>query len=125
MLKAMKKYIFITVTILTTFAFQACDPDFLNRTPLDAVSTPEFFKTPQELNTYMNTFYSAANFPKYANHGSDFNSDLQTAGSPDQRLQGTRTIATSGTIGFGDVRRINYFFDHYKVVEENHALEEY
>src|SRR5690606_31773999 len=103
MLKAMKKYIVVTITAITLFFLQACDPDFLNRTPLDAVATPDFFKTPDELRTYMNTFYSAANFPKYANHGSDFNSDIQTAGSPDSRLQGTRTIATSGSIGFGDV----------------------
>lgn len=125
MLKAMKKYLVIIATMTAMLLFQACDPDFLNRTPLDAVATPDFFKTPDELRTYMNTFYSATNFPKYANHGSDFNSDIQTAGSPDQRLQGTRTIATSGTIGFADIRRVNYFFDHYKAVEQNHTLDEY
>lgn len=103
----------------------ACDKDFLNRTPLDAVTTIDFFKTPDELRTYVNTFYTAGNFPKYANHGSDFDSDNQTTGSPNQRLQGTRTVATSGSIGFGDVRRINHFFDNYKVVEENYALDDY
>src|SRR5690606_20487344 len=97
--------------------------NFLNRTPLDAITTPDFFKTPDELRTYVNTFYTATNFPKYANHGNDFNSDIETLGTPDQRLQGMRTVSTSGSIGFGDVRRINYFFEHYHVVGEHHALE--
>src|SRR5690606_19655446 len=52
-------------------------------------------------------------------------SDIQTTGAPDTRLQGTRTVATSGSIGFGEVRRVNHFFDHYKAVEEKHSLEEY
>ncbi len=125
MLKAMKKYFFIILTAIAMLSLNGCDSDFLNRTPLDAFSTPDFFKSPDELRTYMNTFYTAGNFPKYANHGNDFNSDIQTSGTPDQRLQGTRTVATSGSIGFGDVRRVNYFFDHYKVVEEHYSLEEY
>lgn len=125
MLTAMKKNLIIIATTIAALSFHACDSDFLNRTPLDAITTPDFFKTPDELRTYMNTFYTAANFPKYANHGNDFNSDIQTAGTPDQRLLGTRTVATSGSIDFANVRRVNYFFDHYKVVEENHALEEY
>lgn len=121
----MKKYLILIFTSITLLFFTACDKDFLNRTPLDAVTTPDFFKSPDELRAYVNTFYTASNFPKYANHGSDFNSDNQTTGSPDTRLQGTRTVSTSGSIGFADVRRINYFFDNYRVVEENHELNDY
>lgn len=121
----MKKYLVLIFTSITLLFFTACDKDFLNRTPLDAVTTPDFFKSPDELRAYVNTFYTASNFPKYANHGSDFNSDNQTTGSPDTRLQGTRTVSTSGSIGFADVRRINYFFDNYRVVEENHELNDY
>ncbi len=121
----MKKYLVLIFTSITLLFFTACDKDFLNRTPLDAVTTPDFFKSPDELRAYVNTFYTASNFPKYANHGSDFNSDNQTTGSPDTRLQGTRTVSTSGSIGFADVRRINYFFDNYRVVEENHELDDY
>src|SRR5699024_7987119 len=121
----MKKYLVLIFTSITLLFFTACDKDFLNRTPLDAVTTIDFFKTPDELRTYVNTFYTAGNFPKYANHGNDFNSDNQTTGSPNSRLQGTRTVATSGSIGFADVRRINYFFDNYKVVEDNYELDDY
>src|SRR5699024_5755411 len=121
----MKKYLLLIFTSITLLFFTNCDNDFLNIIHLDAVTTPDFYKSPDELRDYVNTFYTASNFPKYANHGSDFNSDNQTTGSPDTRLQGTRTVSTSGSIGFADVRRINYFFDNYRVVEENHELDDY
>lgn len=121
----MKKYLIIVSSSMLLLLIGACNKDFLNRTPLDEVTTPDFFKSPEELKTYMNSFYTAGNFPKYANHGDDFDSDNQNNGAPNQRLQGTRTVSTSGSIGFGDVRRINYFFDNYQVVAENHELSEY
>lgn len=119
------KRLFILITLSSVLLNSACQQDFLDRMPLDEVTSEDFFETPEQLRTYMNTFYNATNFPKYANHGSDFNSDNQVASVPDTRLQGTRTVATSGSIGFGDVRRLNFFFDHYHKVEENHTLEEY
>src|SRR5690606_11335840 len=68
---------------------------------------------------------SNALFPRYANHGSDGGSDNQIAQTPDTRLEGSRTVATGGSIGFGNVRAINYFFDNYKRVEENYSLAQY
>ncbi|WP_257668319.1 RagB/SusD family nutrient uptake outer membrane protein [Parapedobacter tibetensis] len=120
----MKKYCIIIIILLALFN-SACDKDFLDRRPLDATTSDVFFETPDQMRVYINTFYNSANFPKYANHGSDYDSDNQVTGTPNQRLQGTRTVATSGSIGFGDVRRINFFFDNYRRVEENHELEEY
>src|SRR5690606_20398436 len=44
-------------------------------------------------------------------------------GPPDNMsLAGTRPIVTCGSIGFGNVRRLNYFMPHYKKFE---ALHEY
>ncbi|MBC9797233.1 RagB/SusD family nutrient uptake outer membrane protein [Sinomicrobium weinanense] len=120
----MKKY-FIITTIFTVLMNSACQNDFLDREPLDATTSDVFFETPGQMRAYLNTFYNRKNFPKYANHGSDFNSDNEVAGTPDIRLQGTRVVSTTGTIGFGDVRRINFFFDNYRRVEANHELEEY
>jgi hypothetical protein len=114
------------LTILLSVVFLiACNDDFLQRPPLDQVTSVHYFKTPGDLRAYVNQFYSAANFPKYEDHGNEFNSDNQVGPNPDIRLQGTRVITTSGSIGFGAVRNINYFFDHYKAVEENHALKDY
>jgi len=73
----------------------------------------------------MNSFYSTSFFAKYPNHGADFDSDNQVGTNVNTRLQGTRVVSTSGSIGFGWIRRVNYFFDNYHKVKENHALEEY
>lgn len=107
------------------FVLSGCENNFLDRTPLDAVTSPDYFKTPNDLRAYVNQYYSNAFFPKYANHGSDKGTDNQIGNAPDQRLEGTRTVATSGSIGFGNVRSINYFFENYKKVEQNYALKDY
>lgn len=120
-----KQCLYIPAAVIIALFFGACQNDFLDRRPLDAVTSDIYFETPGQMRTYINTFYKASIFPKYANHGSDYNSDNQVSTTPDQRLQGTRTVATSGSIGFGDVRRINFFFDNYRRVEENHTLDEY
>ncbi|WP_158857219.1 RagB/SusD family nutrient uptake outer membrane protein [Lunatibacter salilacus] len=111
--------------ILVILNFSSCDDDFLQRTPLDAVSALDYFNSPDELKTYLNQFYNAANFPKYANHGSDFESDNQVALIPNRRLEGSRIVRPSGGMGFNSVRSINYFFDNYKRVEANHSFESF
>lgn len=103
----------------------ACNEDFLDRYPLDAISDVNYFTTPEDLETYMNSFYSTTYFAKYPNHGADFNSDNQVGTNVDMRLQGTRVINTSGSIGFSWIRRVNYFFDNYEKVEEGYPLEDY
>lgn len=115
----------IYISLLVFVGIAACNEDFLDRYPLDAISDVNYFTTPDDLETYMNSFYSTTYFSKYPNHGADFNSDNQVGTNVDTRLQGTRVINTSGSIGFGWIRRVNYFFDNYKKVEENYALEDY
>ncbi|WP_215223918.1 RagB/SusD family nutrient uptake outer membrane protein [Echinicola shivajiensis] len=120
----MNKYIFI-IAIVVGLLNSACQNDFLDREPLDATSSDIFFDTPEQMRAYLNTFYNRNNFPKYANHGSDFDSDNEVAGTPDLRLQGTRVVTPTGSINFGDVRSINFFFDNYRRVEANYSLQDY
>lgn len=103
----------------------SCNEDFLNRYPQDTISDASFFTTPEDLKTYVNYFYSRNFFSPYPNHGADFNSDNQVGPDIDTRLQGTRVTSTSGTISFGAIRSVNYFFDHYKKVEEKYDLKDY
>lgn len=119
------KRINIYISLLVAFLLLSCNEDFLNRYPQDAISDVNFFQSPQDLKSYMNSFYSTAFFAKYPNHGGDFNSDNQVGGNIDTRMQGTRVVSTSGSIGFGWIRRVNYFFDHYKKVEEKYPLKDY
>ncbi|WP_040680489.1 RagB/SusD family nutrient uptake outer membrane protein [Niabella aurantiaca] len=120
----MKKYCIIII-VPVILLLSACNKNFLDRRPLDATTSDVFFETPDQMRTYINTFYNSGNFPKYANHGSDYESDNQVTNTPNQRLQGTRTVTTSGTISFTDVRRINFFFDNYHRVEKKYTIDQY
>ncbi|WP_352421790.1 RagB/SusD family nutrient uptake outer membrane protein [Proteiniphilum sp.] len=117
-----RKYLYFILLLI--IGSTSCN-DFLDRYPLDAIGEVSYFTTPSDLRTYMNSFYSTTYFAKYPNHGGDFNSDNQVGTNVDTRLQGTRVVATSGSIGFGWIRRVNYFFDQYKRVEENYELKDY
>ena len=123
----MKQFKIIIGFIVVSLALLACDDDFLQRSPLDQVTSVDYFKTPGDLKAYVNQFYYAYYlFPLYGTLGLDYNSDNYImGGSIDTRLEGTRTLNAKDEIGFGGVRSINYFFDNYRKVEENYDLEEY
>lgn len=117
-------------TILSLIAVIAllysCEKDFLDRSPLDRVGEEMFFRTPGDLETYMNQFYTGTYFPISSQHGRDYNSDLAMDVSIDVWLQGARTLDGAGGIGFGSVRSINYFFETYhRLEEEGYNFEEY
>ena len=103
----------------------ACEKNFLDRKPLDQVGASDYFKSPKDLETYLNQFYNNALFPIVANYGSDFNSDNSVATNFDGRLAGTRTLDGAGGISFSRVRSVNYFFDNYKRIEGHAAFEDY
>lgn len=103
----------------------ACDEDFLDRTPLDQVGAVDFFRTPTDLEAYVNRFYNGRSFPISGEHGRDYDSDNAVRLNINTWLEGSRTLDGAGGIGFGNVRNINYFFDNYKRVEENYEFEEY
>lgn len=107
------------------FFLMACNDEFLERPPLDQVASEMFFEEPKHLETYVNQYYNATFFPKFANHGSDYDSDDLVGPTVNTRLQGTRPIVTTGSIGFGNVRSINYFMTHYKKIEEFHEFDSY
>lgn len=103
----------------------ACEDDFLDRTPLDQVGSSQFLKSPSDLETYVNQFYTRSRFPIFREHGGDFGTDNAITINISTWLEGTRTLDGASSINFSDVRAVNYFFDNYKRVEEEYALEEY
>ncbi len=116
----------IAIRLIVLMLFiNACDDNFLDRSPLDQVGSVDFFKSPADLKTYVNQFYTSSMFPITREHGSDFDSDNAVTGNYDVWLNGNRTLDGARNINFGPVRNINYFFDNYSRVKENAALEEY
>lgn len=121
----MKKLKIIISFIAFGIILNACDDEFLDRTPLDEVGSVDFFKSPTDLQAYVNQFYNNSLFPISGEHGRDYDSDNAVRVNPNTWLEGSRTLDGAGGIGFGNVRSINYFFHNYKRVEENFAFEEY
>lgn len=110
---------------MALLVLSACEKNFLDRKPLDQVGAFDYFKSPKDLETYVNQFYTSASFPIVANYGSDFNSDNSVATNFDGRLAGTRTLDQAGGISFNRVRSVNYFFDNYKRIEGYAAFADY
>lgn len=120
----MKRYNLLSLVLLL-LVLSGCDKNFLDRIPLDTITSPDYFKSPNDLRAYVNQFYGVTFFPRLNNHGGDFGTDNEIAQAPDIRLQGTRTVLTSGSIGFGNVRSINYFFENYKKIEAYANIKDY
>jgi starch-binding outer membrane protein, SusD/RagB family len=119
------KNIKILIGALFVLTLGACKKDFLDRKPLDKVAEGDYFKSPKDLETYVNQFYNPTSFPIVSNYGSDFNSDNSVSANFDARLAGTRTLDDAGPISFARVRNVNYFFDNYKRIEGNAPFADY
>lgn len=114
------KRIFIIIVIFlgTGLSFSSCNKEFLDLTPLDQISDPEFWKTDQDLELYMNGMYSV--LPGWLASGSGGN-PLLDAGtdmaisvglwlSTKNRLDGSITVPSSGGgWSWTTVRNVNYF----------------
>ena len=111
---------FITLSII----FSSCN-DFLDRSPLDEVGSVDYFKSTDDLETYMNQFYTDESFPVSDAYGRDFDSDNAVAADVNTWLDGANTLDGASAIDFTRVRAVNYFFDNYNAVEENASLEDY
>ncbi len=113
----------IIVSIIALFMLiSSCNKDFLDRSPLDEVGESDFFKSPNDLETYLNQFY---NFGVSHEYGSDVGTDNAIYKSISTWLDGENTLDDAVSPNFGPVRSINYFFDNYRRVEENADFSEY
>ena len=114
----MKKITYL-IALSLSIAFASCQKDFLDRTPLDQISEPEFWKTTTDLELYTNSFYQS--LPGWASVGNGFSqmpdngTDLSLYTEPSSRLRGAGTIPATSSAGvwnWANVRRANYFIDN-------------
>jgi starch-binding outer membrane protein, SusD/RagB family len=121
----MKNIIYLTgLLFIITASMTSCNKDFLDKKPLDEISSDIFFHSSKDLELYMNQFYKLP-LIDYGDRGSgnysqmlfllDENSDNFIGESYDDRLNGTRVVPSSGGgWDYSDVRRVNYFLENYK-----------
>ncbi|MBP0902953.1 RagB/SusD family nutrient uptake outer membrane protein [Mariniflexile gromovii] len=111
----MKKIIYLIV-ICSMHLFVSCNDDILERTPLDEISEPEFWKTVSDLELYSNSFYqdlpgwqgvSVGNSPN-----PDNGTDVSMATGFNSRLNGQTGVPTNASTSiwnWSKVRKANYF----------------
>lgn len=122
--KLIRKWMRISLTWAASFSIicslGSCKK-FLDRTPLDQISTPEFWKTPQELDAYIIGLYDwlpgqlSSSGMGYL--GDDQVSDnMISATSYNKFMNGenSTTPATGGAWNWTAIRQINTFFDNYQ-----------
>lgn len=108
----MKKYSILFVAIL--LATQACNDDFLERSPQTEISEKDFFHTADDLDTYL---YSVYNFGGVGIYVEDMSTDnAATTGVTELKnmMAGSPTAAnvTDGWT-WDQLRKINYYLDHF------------
>ena len=101
--------------------------NFLDREPLDQVSTDQYWHTAKDLENYTLQYYSA--FPTFKNVTSYLGnigwdafrgSDHQIIQTPVTQMNGTRSVVQSGGgWSWTSIRSVNIFFENYsKVIEK-------
>ena len=108
----MKKKLLICASVLAS-ALVSCD-SFLDREPLDKISSEAYFKTAKDLELYVNQFYTV--FPAFGGFGigylaTDGNSDNMVTEDYNTQLAGYTTVpgnASDAGWNWGEIRSINY-----------------
>ncbi|MDH7461905.1 RagB/SusD family nutrient uptake outer membrane protein [Chitinophagaceae bacterium 26-R-25] len=124
--KVIKKMIGRTLTWGTTFSIIcslfSCNK-FLDRTPLDQVSTPTYWQTPQELDAYIINLYTwlpgqiGTDAGSMGSYSDDQVSDnMVQASGYNKYMNGENSVtpASGGSWSWTAIRQINTFFDNYK-----------
>ena len=129
----MKPYKYLMIAIAGILAgLTGCNDDFLERGPLSKINDALFWKTPSDLEIYINNLYSKNGLlPNY--NSAYYNvigpytddafdgSDLLIQIDYNKRINGENTLPTSGggwqTSDWELLRNINYFMAHYQQVD--------
>jgi hypothetical protein len=125
----MKKVIYILI-IVFALPFVSCNEEFLERAPLDEISSIEFWKTANDLELYTNSFYNS--LPSWARVGTghgpmpDNNSDIGVYQDPNSRLMGNSTVPTTakskGSVWWwSNIRKANFFLANVDKAEGDEA----
>lgn len=125
------KYLMIAIT-WALIGLTGCNDDFLDRGPLSKINDALFWRTPNDLEIYINNLYSENGLlPNYNSSYYDVigpytldakdGSDLLVEIEYNKRNNGEYTLPTSGggwqTSDWAILRNINYFMAHYQNVE--------
>lgn len=114
-----KNIIKIFTAFCLVFTFTACKKNILDLTPQDQITDADYWKTPNDLQLYVNGFYnlilpSYTGFVSSGPYAVDANSDNMIATTYNSTNNGEGIVpASGGGWGWGNLRNINYFLANY------------
>jgi len=103
----------IILVLVIPILFTACDDDFLDRTPENSITEPEFFQTEGDLQVYTDGLHSNIG-TSYNDLGSDNISHHNSGSQMDQLLRGDVNEDNIGGWSWSNLRKINYFLVRYE-----------
>lgn len=103
----MKKLRYITVCVLLTALACGCNKDFLDRVPQDQISAPAFWKTPNDLQLYVNNLYDRLGKNSFTLQDGGSDNALLSNYKSDRMLG--QVLSTTDAIGdeYTYIRRVN------------------
>ena len=117
---------FIYLALAAALVLGACSEEFLDRRPMDAISSEAYWKTPVDLEMYVNQFYTVfPNETRVDDNLLDGNSDNLVLATFNSTLAGTRVVPASGgpwNTGWANIRSVNYFMLNYKKLPSKFEL---
>ena len=111
-----------SIYLLFLFAFFYSCESFLDKDPLDAVSSDEYWKTAEDLENYVIQYYTDfSGHANYDNYGYEIlAADNAITTSPNETMNGERgTTSGTWTDDWELVRSVNIFFDNYTKCEDD------
>jgi starch-binding outer membrane protein, SusD/RagB family len=117
----MKRLKYFGIILLVSATLSCSDDEYLTKTPLDAISDADFWKTPNDLKLYVNQFYTM--LPGFPGWGGgylwdDNNSDNMHAALYNARLAGLATITSENSNwNYSRLRSINIMLEQYQRVD--------
>ena len=108
----MNKYSILCVAFL--LGAQACNDDFLERSPQTEISEKDFFHTADDLDTYLYSVYDFGGIGIYVDDASTDNTATTGVTELKNMMAGSPTAAniTAGWT-WDQLRKINYYLDHF------------
>ena len=116
------KYI---LTIAVLLMLTGCE-SYLDRSPLDTITTVDYWKTVNDLKLYVNQFYPLAfdglSFGICLHYADVESDDMVSFLVPNRRLKGTRVVPPAGGWDYSTIRSVNYFMANYEKCEDDFEL---
>ncbi|MDR1415165.1 MAG: RagB/SusD family nutrient uptake outer membrane protein [Odoribacteraceae bacterium] len=133
----MKKIRILLLSLATLCLLAACNDEFMERVPENNISDGAVWRTPSDLQAYVNNFYNRASLLLFDGDAGgtcnigiytidrDNGSDTEIPRDYNRRMNGETTLPNTGggwaRADWEDLRDINYFFANYRKAKGDEA----